>query len=208
MKLPQIFLASFSPRRHEILRRIGIPFKIVERESFDTGEISRTNPAKYAEKIAQMKAQRAILPSGAQGIVLAFDTIVSIENEILGKPRDITQAKLFLKKLSGKWHIVYTGVAAKKADDERIISAVEGTKVLFSQLTDREIDEYIASEEPMDKAGAYGIQELGALLVRKVDGCFYNVVGLPLLCLTEVLAQLKIKRIFLMGNISNMQENI
>ncbi len=145
-----------------------------------------------------MKIENAILPDNADGIVLAFDTIVYIDGEILGKPRDEDEAKNFLRKLSGRWHTVFTGVAAQKVllpERDEILSTVEATKVLFSKLAEDEIDIYVSSGEPMDKAGAYGIQELGAMLVRKVDGCFYNVVGLPLLCLTDVLSQIMINRV-------------
>lgn len=145
-----------------------------------------------------MKIENAILPDNADGIIIAFDTIVYIDDEILGKPRDENEAKKFLHNLSGRWHTVYTGVAVQKVllpKWNEIVSAVEATKVLFSELTDDEIDIYVSSGEPMDKAGAYGIQELGAMLVRKIDGCFYNVVGLPLLCLTDVLSQIMIGRV-------------
>ncbi len=192
-----IYLASLSPRRKEILSRIGIPFTIISRTPFDEKLIAANEPAKYAENIARMKIENAILPDNADGIVVAFDTIVHIDDKILGKPRDEDEAKKYLRKLSGRWHTVYTGVAARKIilpGRDKIVSAVEATKVLFTELTDDEIDIYVSSGEPMDKAGAYGIQELGAMLVRKVDGCFYNVVGLPLLCLTDVLSQIMIDR--------------
>ena len=195
MKLPKIFLASESPRRRELLMRIGIEFELVNRIPFDESIVPQTSPDKYAEALARMKAENAIAPQGAEGIVLAFDTIVFIDNAILGKPANKAQAKEFLKRLSGRWHTVFTGVAARKIPEEKLVSSVEATKVLFSNLSDDEIDAYIASGEPFDKAGAYGIQELGALLVEKVDGCFYNVVGLPLLCLTDVLAELNINRL-------------
>ncbi len=195
MSLPKIYLASSSPRRHEILRRVGIAFEPVPREHFDENDLPHIAPEDYARRLAEMKLEKAILPEDADGIVIAFDTIVFVDGQILGKPKDADEAKRFLRKLSGRWHTVFTAVCAMKIPEKTSASKVERTDVLFSELTDEEIDLYIASGEPMDKAGAYGIQELGAFLVKRVDGCFYNVVGLPLLCLTEVLSCFNIKRI-------------
>ena len=195
MGLPKFYLASHSPRRKEILQRVGIDFEIVPRKPVDETITSYDEPANFAETLARKKVQNAILQDGISGIVLGFDTIVYIDGEILGKPKNETEARNYLKKLSGKWHTVYTGVAALEIISGEISSSVERTNVLFSELSEDEIDAYIRSGEPMDKAGAYGIQELGALLVEKVDGCFYNVVGLPLLCLTDVLKVFNIDRI-------------
>jgi len=200
MSLPKFYLASASPRRRELLSRVGIKFDIIERKHFDERSISIESPAEYAETLARLKAQNAIIPPNPAGIVLGFDTIVYIDDRILGKPANTEEAALFLKKISGRWHTVYTGVAAIKIPEGAIVSSVESTRVLFSELSDAEIDTYVSTGEPMDKAGAYGIQEFGALLVKKIDGCFYNVVGLPLLCLTEVLKQFNIDRIMLLHN--------
>ncbi|RKZ28542.1 septum formation protein Maf [bacterium] len=194
MTFPVIYLASSSPRRREILSRVGIHFETVPRIPFDERKFARGKPDEYAKKIAEEKVRKAILPDNADGIVIAFDTIVFIDGEILGKPKDEDEAKLFLKKLSGRWHTVYTGIAVRKTGEDEIFSDVEATDVLFSELTDDEIDIYVSSGEPMDKAGAYGIQELGAMLVEKVNGCFYNVVGLPLFRLTDVLSRIMIDR--------------
>ncbi len=193
-ELPKFFLASSSPRRVEILRRVGLPFQQVERVPFDENAIQAQNPAEYAEKIAIAKVKNAIVPPDEEGIVLAFDTIVHIDDDILGKPGSPEEAAAYLRRLSGRWHRVFTGVAARRIPDGQVKSSVESSDVLFSELTEDEIELYVASGEPMDKAGAYGIQELGALLVRKVNGCFYNVVGLPLFCLTDVLSKVMINR--------------
>ncbi|RKZ24677.1 septum formation protein Maf [bacterium] len=196
MTLPKFYLASHSPRRQEILQRVGIDFDIVPRKPVDETIVSHDSPSQFAETLARLKARNAILTDDTlDGIVLGFDTIVYIDGEILGKPKNEVDAKKYLRKLSGKWHTVHTGVAAIRISSGEIKSSCETTEVLFSNLTDDEIDAYILSNEPMDKAGAYGIQEFGALLVEKIDGCFYNVVGLPLLCLTKVLKMLNIDRI-------------
>ncbi len=196
----KFYLASGSPRRKEILSRVGFNFEVVDRIPFDETAIPRTDPANYARTLAEMKAQNAKIPESASpnAIILGFDTIVYLDGEILGKPDSPEQAREFLRRLSGRWHTVYTGVAAVRVGDKKIVSDVEQTRVLFSPLTDDEIKAYVESGEPMDKAGAYGIQELGALLVERVDGCFYNVVGLPLLCLTRVLERLNIERVQLL----------
>lgn len=196
----KFYLASGSPRRREILARIGVDFELVERELVNEIWIEGTPPEQFVKELALKKARAAKIPPDAppDGVVLGFDTIVWIDGKVLGKPRDPEEAKSFLRTLSGRWHTVYTGVAAVRVGDGKTATGVESTRVLFSHLTEEEIDAYVASGEPMDKAGAYGIQELGALLVAKVDGCFYNVVGLPLLCLTEVLKSLNIKRVDLL----------
>ncbi len=201
MSLPKFFLASSSPRRRELLRRVGFRFEIVDREPLDETSFPKADPKAFAERLAVEKALRAKIPENERGIVLAFDTIVYIDGEILGKPRDEAEAKRFLARLSGRWHTVFTGVAARRIPEGEFASAVERTEVLFSKLSQAEIDAYVASGEPLDKAGAYGIQRLGALLVAKVDGCFYNVVGLPLLCLTKVLEKLNVKRLELLVNL-------
>jgi len=197
-KLPKFYLASQSPRRHELLKRVGIPFVIVKRAEVDESVESSVNPAFFAEKLAINKVKAASIPSNANGFILGFDTIVYIEDEILGKPENKEQAFLFLKRLSGSWHSVFTGVAVMRTEDRKIESDVEITKVKFSKMTLSEIELYVNSGESLDKAGAYGIQELGALLVERIEGCFYNVMGLPLLRLTKVLERFNIKRTILL----------
>ena len=200
--LPKFYLASDSPRRIELLRRLGLPFECVKRGKSETPDIFTSDPAQFARLLAIKKVKSAILPKNACGIVLGFDTIVYIDSKILGKPRTENEARKFLRMLSGKWHTVHTGLAAMSVPQMRIESNVESTRVKFSELSDEEIDAYIASGEPMDKAGAYGIQKFGALLVEKVDGCFYNVVGLPLLRLTKLLEKFKIERLTLIKELS------
>ncbi len=200
--LPKFYLASDSPRRIELLRRLGLPFDCVKRRKSEAPDIFTSDPAQFARLLAIKKVKSAVLPKNAYGIVLGFDTIVYIDGKILGKPRTENEARKFLRMLSGKWHTVYTGLAAMSVPQMRIESDVESTRVKFSELSDEEIDAYIASGEPMDKAGAYGIQKFGALLVEKVDGCFYNVVGLPLLRLTKLLEKFKIERLTLIKELS------
>lgn len=186
-----LYLASHSPRRRELLARVGIPFKIVERSEVSDDGLSKDAPAEYAVGLALRKALAADIDDG---LVIGADTIVILKGEIIGKPQDKNDAKEILQKLSGKWHTVVTGIALVDKSSGEQKTAFEATQVLFSELADDEIDAYIATGEPMDKAGAYGIQEKGALLVRRVEGCFYNVVGLPQFLLTELLKSFNIDR--------------
>lgn len=194
--LPKIYLASSSPRRQELLMKIGLDFWVVDyRKNAETLVDFNGNAAEYARKLAELKALTANVERTQNAIVLAFDTIVYIDGKILGKPRNEQEAGTFLRALSGKWHSVFTGISAISFPEGQMISDVEKTDVLFSVLSNKEIELYIASGEPMDKAGAYGIQGLGALLIEKIEGCYYNVIGLPLFRLTQVLERINFKRV-------------
>lgn len=198
--LPKIYLASSSPRRHELMRLICPHFRVVgHRKDVESPVQFGGDPAEYARKVAEEKALHSDVERSENALVLAFDTIVYVDGRILGKPKDKDDARIFLKMLSGKWHSVYTGVCAILMPDGRMVSDVEKTDVLFSHLSDEEIERYIASGEPMDKAGAYGIQGLGSLFVERINGCYYNVVGLPLFRLTQVLERLNFKRELLLN---------
>jgi len=131
------------------------------------------------------------VPSEHDKIYAAFDTIVYIDGEILLKPAGSASAKMMLERLSGTWHEVFTGIAIKKQD--KILSDFEVTRVKFYKLKEEEIEAYIATGEPFDKAGAYGIQEKGALLVERLDGCYFNVVGLPVGKFVRMLGKFGIK---------------
>jgi septum formation protein len=180
-----IILASNSPRRKELLRQIGIDFSI---DPADVDERVLTNemPEGYAVRVALKKASLAASRAGV-GIVIAADTIVVVNDEILGKPTDARDAERMLKKLSGKVHRVVTGLAVIDAATDKTLTRTSITSVWFRRLSQQEIISSVATREPLDKAGAYGIQERGALLVDRIDGCYFNVVGLPLSLLGEML---------------------
>jgi septum formation protein len=180
-----IILASNSPRRKELLRQIGLDFRI-DPADVDESVLPGESPEGYAVRVALDKARVAAARAGT-GIVIAADTIVVLDDEILGKPADAGDAERMLMKLSGKVHRVITGVAVMDAATGKALARSSTTRVWFRGLAPREIISYVATGEPLDKAGAYGIQERGALLVEKIDGCYFNVVGLPLSLLGELL---------------------
>ncbi|MFB3909946.1 MAG: nucleoside triphosphate pyrophosphatase [Candidatus Eisenbacteria bacterium] len=136
-------------------------------------------PERYVERLARAKA--CWVPKGLPGYaVLAADTIVHHDGEVLEKPGDADHARALLRRLSGAWHEVFTGVCLRRLSDERIVTGHELSRVLFSPLDEETIEAYVATGEPMDKAGGYGIQGYGGLLVSRIEGCYFNVMGLPL----------------------------
>lgn len=184
----KLILASASPRRRELLRMLGLDFAILVSNAEEAkGELPRF-PAELVMALAARKAGE-IAGLHPDALVIAADTIVVAGEEILGKPRDEADARRMLSFLSGRWHEVYTGVALVRAAEKESLVDYERTRVKFRPLSGEEIDRYIRSGEPMDKAGAYGIQGLGAVLVERIEGCFFNVVGLPLTKLTLMLKE-------------------
>lgn len=179
MKLPPLILASASPRRKLLLKQISLRFAV--KPSFAAEKfLSTETPAVNVKRIALEKAQ-SVRRSVKRGIVVAADTIVVLNGKILGKPKSLVEAKRMLRLLSGREHVVYTGFALIDARTGESIAGVEQTKVRFRKLDKDEIGRYVSSSSPMDKAGAYGIQDdYGAVFVEKVNGCFYNVMGFPL----------------------------
>lgn len=173
-----VILASTSPRRRELLKQIGLNFSI---DPADVDETMRAGekPAAYAVRVALDKARVAAARAGT-GVVIAADTIVVLGTEVLGKPADSRDAVRMLSLLSGREHRVITGFALIDAASGKTTTGHEDTSVRFRKLTPAEIDAYVGSGEPLDKAGAYGIQEKGAMLVDGIEGCYFNVVGLPL----------------------------
>lgn len=170
-----IILASKSPRRKEILELLGIEFKIIPAKNEE--EIPTNMPVKYGvTQVAYLKA-REVFYLYPDCTVLGADTVVVIDGEILGKPKDKQEAFSMLKKLSGKTHEVITGVALIKKGKITMFS--ESAKVTFMKLTDQEINDYIESGEPFDKAGSYAVQGKSAKFIKKIDGDYYSVVGLP-----------------------------
>lgn len=174
-----LHLASKSPRRRKLIKLLKLPvktFSVDIPEEFNNAQ----SPLKNAQRIAAEKLEAAKLKVKS-GVILTADTIVVIGDEILAKPKDEKEAFDMLMKLSGKEHIVYTAFAIFDYESEISILDYEKTKVKFRNLSENEIKEYIKSGSPMDKAGAYGIQDdFGAVFIEKINGCYYNVVGLPL----------------------------
>lgn len=177
-----LFLASASPRRASLIRLLGISRVEIRPAGIDELMDPEKNPAENVERLALHKARHvAQTMIGESGVVVGADTTVAIGGHVLEKPLDAEDAKRMLSILSGETHTVYTGVALVDLDSNKELSFVEATDVTFRPLSLDEIRSYIASGSPMDKAGAYGIQEdFGAVFVRRIEGDYYNVVGLPL----------------------------
>lgn len=184
-KTKAIILASNSPRRRDLLRQIGVDFT-VDPADVDESALPNEQPETHAIRLALEKA-RVVAARAGSGIVIAADTIVVLDNKILGKPADARDAERMLQMLSGRMHSVITGLAVMDAATGETLTRASVTRVWFRSLGSREIAAYVATGEPIDKAGAYGIQERGALLVERIDGCYTNVVGLPLSLLGELL---------------------
>ena len=174
-KTPEIILASASPRRQELLKHIVPEFKIIPADIDET--LPDDIPAEKSAEFLAVKKARHISGKYPESVVIGSDTVVIIEGEILGKPKDSADAERMLRKLSGKTHAVITGVCISRGEISESFSCK--TLVRFFPLSDEEIREYIATGEPMDKAGAYGIQGKGCLLAESIEGDFFNVVGLP-----------------------------
>jgi len=184
---PKIILASNSPRRRELLTQIGLSFTVSPADA-DERVMPGESPEAYAVRVALDKA-RIAADRAREGLVIAADTIVVVGDSVLGKPADARDAEDMLALLAGKEHRVITALAVMDAGTARSVTRTSVTKVWFRDLTTREIEAYVATGEPMDKAGAYGIQERGALLVDRIEGCYSNVVGLPLSLLGEMLRE-------------------
>ncbi|HET7319931.1 MAG TPA: Maf family protein [Nitrospirota bacterium] len=181
-----IILASASPRRNSLLRQFGVPFKTVPADVDERVRAGET-PEQYARRLSLDKA-RAASDKAGKGIVIAADTIVVLDDEILGKPSDERDALRMLSMLSGRTHRVITALTVMDAAG-KILTRLSQTIVRFRRLSAEEIMSYVKTGEPLDKAGAYGIQEKGALLVSGIEGCYFNVVGLPISLLGEMLKE-------------------
>ncbi|KYH31838.1 Maf family protein [Neomoorella mulderi] len=185
--MERLILASASPRRRELLQRIGLSFD-VRPSQVDESNFRDLPPAARVEALALAKA-RAVAGTCKEGLVIGADTIVVCQGQVLGKPASPAEAAAMLAFLSGRTHTVYTGVAVVRAPggEEKFTHA--STEVTFRQLAPAVISAYVATGEPLDKAGAYGIQERGALLVERINGDYFNVVGLPLVKVAELLEE-------------------
>lgn len=190
-----IYLASSSPRRQELVRMLQLPVHIYPSNTDETIKPG-TPPKHIVEELSLRKAAAAreqILAESEfapDGIVLGSDTIVVLNDRILGKPIDSTHAYEMLYALQGHTHEVLTGIALLDLQTEHSIIKHRITKVTMKQLTPSQIDRYIATGEPLDKAGSYGIQGIGATLIDSIDGCYFNVVGLPISLLSDMLGEM------------------
>lgn len=186
-----IILASQSPRRRELLERVGLKeFQVISPDVDERVEPG-LSPAGMVEELSLRKARAAADKTGPDGLIIAADTVVALDGAVLGKPRDEADAFAMLSALSGREHRVYTGVTVLGGG--RAATEHEETAVAFRALSPEEIRDYIATGEPMDKAGAYGIQGVGALLVQGIRGDYCNVVGLPLFRLGRMLSGFGVK---------------
>jgi septum formation protein len=179
-----LVLASSSPRRAEILRSVGWPFEICAADIDETITAGET-PEDYVRRLARAKAV-AVASSRLFGLVLGADTIVLVDGEVLGKPRDDGDARHMLRRLSERWHEVLTGVALVRAETGRAVVRLERTRVRFAAMSDEEIDWHVATGAVSDKAGAYAIQGRAALFIEAIEGDYWNVVGLPVRLVYEL----------------------
>ena len=175
----KLILASASPRRAEILRSASLQFTVLS-SAVDETPMPSEVPQDLVRRLALAKAELVAARALGPAIVIAADTVVVLEGAILGKPRTSEDARQMLAKLSGRTHSVMTGVALIRLPDAERREFIETTQVHFASVSNEEIVKYLASGEPFDKAGAYAIQGLGGRFVPRIDGCYFNVVGLPL----------------------------
>jgi septum formation protein len=181
----RLILASKSPRRKHLLEQTGLKFSVIPSD-FDESSVAMSDPAAYVRALAEFKALD-ISQKHPDSWIIGADTIVLIDNQILGKPGSNDEAREMLKRLSGKSHQVFTGYCICCREKKQLFSETVKTEVHFKELRLAEIDWYIETGEPLDKAGAYAIQGVGSFLVRSIDGSYTNVVGLPVCEVIEFL---------------------
>ena len=186
MTRPRVILASASPRRRELLRLVGIDHE-VRPADIDESYLPGERPDAHAERLARGKAETIAAAAGPDAVTIGSDTIVVVDGDVLGKPRDREHAREMLRRLSGRSHVVMTGVAVSWRGET--LSGVEQVGVTFREISEAEIERYIDTGEPMDKAGAYGIQGFGATIVERVDGDYFAVMGLALNRLARLFRQ-------------------
>jgi septum formation protein len=187
---PRVILASQSPRRRELLDLVGIRHEV---RPADVDEAVRTAeaPDAYTERLAREKA-RVIAALEPDAVVIAADTTVVIDDEILGKPAHAAEARAMVRRLAGRTHEVFTGIAVRRGGVAREAAGVERVRVTFRAIDDAEVAAYVATGEPMDKAGAYGIQGYGATIVERIDGDYFAVMGLSLVRTVALLREVGI----------------
>jgi len=191
IKLPKLILASGSPRRAEILASVGWEFE-KRVADIDETELPNENSRDYVQRLAREKAE-TIAANCENAFVLGADTTVVINNQIIGKPFDLSDARRMLRLLSGNWHEVLTGIALVRvsAKEQKVMVDLQATSVKFAELSDAEIEFLVEKGEPLDKAGAYAVQAQAALFIEEIKGDYWNVVGLPVNLLYNVLEKIK-----------------
>jgi septum formation protein len=185
----KLILASGSPRRAEILRVAAIPFTVLS-SAVDETPFPGESPQDHVQRLANAKAELVAARAVGPAIIIAADTVVALDGRILGKPRSSDDARNMLERLSGHTHAVITGVALIRLPDAERRTFVETTLVHFAKLSEEELNRYLATDEPYDKAGAYAIQGRAGRYIPRIEGCYFNVVGLPLARLQHSLNEL------------------
>lgn len=189
----KLILASQSPRRQELLAMLGLPFEVLVSDTDET--ITQTDPAKAVEILSARKAE-AVACQVTDAIIIGADTVVSVDEKILGKPKNKEEAREMITLLQGRRHMVYTGVTIQESKEGgQICTFSEGTRVNIAPMSQGEIESYIAGKEPYDKAGAYGIQGIFGKFIEGIEGDYYNVVGLPVHRLYEEMKKFSIVRL-------------
>lgn len=188
--MTRFILASESPRRMALLKQIGLEFEVMP-SGIDEEEVEFSHPKAYVKKLAQLKA-KSVAKKIQDGVVIGADTMICIGSKIIGKPRDREDAAATLRELSGRVHEVVSGVCVIDKSSGRAVTKASVTRVKFRDLNDGLINWYVGTGEPLGKAGSYGIQERGALLVEWVRGDYSNVVGLPITTLVDILEQMNL----------------
>jgi septum formation protein len=187
--MKKLYLASASPRRAELLKQVGIPFEVIA-PAVSEKEDCILSPAKLVSLLARNKAEN-VASFISEGLILAADTVVYCRNQILGKPVNVEDARRMLNLLSGEKHEVITGLVLLDLSSGKLESELVTTGVWMKKLSETEVTAYINTGEPFDKAGAYGIQGYAALFIKRLEGCYFNVVGLPLNKLYEMLQKMQ-----------------
>lgn len=190
-KMEPIILASASPRRAEILNQLGLEFQVIPSDFSEVIPKSSVFPEELVTELALHKASD-VAGKLERGLVIGADTLVVLGDTIFGKPSNPDEAVKMLAALNGKTHSVYTGLAMIQVSTDRTEIGYSETKVKFRKVTQEEIHSYVATGEPLDKAGAYGIQGKGGVLVEGIEGCYFNVVGLPVSKTVEMLSKFQI----------------
>ena len=185
----KLILASASPRRAEILRAAGLTFAVMS-SAVDETPYPSESPQDHVQRLAAAKAELVAARAVGPAIVIAADTVVALEGKILGKPRSTEDARKMLEQLSGRTHSVLTGVTLIRLPDAESRAFLESTVVHFARLSEDDIVQYLATDEPYDKAGSYAIQGRAGRYIPRIEGCYFNVVGLPLAHLIRALVEL------------------
>lgn len=190
--MPKLILASASPRRKDLLKQIGLEFEAYPAD-IDENSLGYMDAGKYAEEMSRRKALMVAKDfygaTDEEHLILGADTTVEIDGTILGKPEDYDDAVRMLESIQGKWHRVITGITLVNAKNRQVLTDSEITRVKIRSMTPEMIQAYLKTGESLDKAGAYGAQGYGSLIVERVEGCFFNVIGLPIYKLSRLLEQ-------------------